>query len=103
MVFSDALTHFDEAEVLSLITDDIEAIAKGCGEGLAMDVGLHFLFGNRDAIRSGQEMAEVVVGDKDLADFEELDPIAKDIEVTGVEMLIKGIELAAENLVASRA
>jgi hypothetical protein len=68
-----------------------------------MDVGLHFLFGNRDAIRSGQEMAEVVVGDKDLADFEELDPITKDIEVTGVEMLIKGIELAAENLVASRA
>jgi hypothetical protein len=29
MVFSDALTHFDEAEVLSLITDDIETIAKG--------------------------------------------------------------------------
>ena len=87
---------------VQVITGVIKA-NLGTRVALSMDVGLHFLFGNRDAIRSGQEMAEVVVGDKDLADFEELDPITKDIEVTGVEMLIKGIELAAENLVASRA
>jgi hypothetical protein len=100
VVFGDPLGHLDEAEVLIIVTHDIEAIRKRAWERIAMDIGFHFLLVNRDRAFARDEMAEVVVGDKDFPDLKELDPITQNIEVGGIEMLIERIEFAPEDFVA---